>query len=141
MTNPILQERCQSGKSSLPSPYPAHKLVIKRKSLKSIMHAKGWTTYTQIANALGFTRQYIAMIANGIPVSAEFITRLALALDSKQQNWYVHYEIVPRGFIDQEHPTWNQQKNDGQIPYHRFSLMADHRSKEYSVEKCYKFPW
>lgn len=135
LTNNILQEDCQRGKSYLPNPFPAHKLVIRKKSLKSIMTVKGWGTYTQVADALGFTRQYIAMIANGIPVSAEFITRMALALGSRKQNWYVHYEIVPRGFIAENHPTWNQQKTDGQIPYDRLSIMADQRSKDYSVEK------
>lgn len=139
MTNNILQDACQVGKSYLPNPYPAHKLIIKKKSLKSIMQVKGWGTYTQVAEALGFTRQYIGMIANGMPVSAEFITRLALALGSKKQNWYVHYEIVPRGFISENHPTWNQQKHDGQIPYERFSLSSEKRSVDYSVEKKYEF--
>jgi transcriptional regulator with XRE-family HTH domain len=135
MTNSILQEPCQVGKSYLPSPYPAHKLVIKKKSLKSIMEVKGWSTYTQMAEALGFTRQYIAMIANGIPVSAEFITRMALALGNKKANWYVHYEIVPRALISENHPTWNKQKHDGQIPYNRFSISAEFRKNDYLVEK------
>lgn len=141
MTNSILQEPIQDGKSYLPNPYPAHKLIIKKRSLKSIMQVKGWGTYTQVAEALGFTRQYVAMIANGIPVSAEFITRMALALGSKKQNWYVHYEIVPRALLHDNHPTWNQQKHDGQIPYNRFSIAAENRSIDYSVEKTYKFPW
>lgn len=135
MTNNIYQDNIQPGKSYLPNPYPAHKLVIKQRSLKSIMTVKGWTTYTQVAEALGFTRQYIAMIASGIPVSAEFITRMALALGNKSQNWHLHYEIVPRGYIHENHPTWNQQKHDGQIPYERYSINADTRKKDYSVEE------
>lgn len=135
LTNNIYQKGIQPGKSYLPSPYPAHKLVLKRRSLKSIMTVKGWDTYTQVAEALGFTRQYIAMIANGIPVSAEFITRMALALGSKKQNWYVHYEIVPRGYIHDNHPTWNQQKHDGQIPYERYSVNSSLRKKDYTVEE------
>lgn len=141
MTNNILQHPIQDGKSYLPNPYPAHKLIITKKSLKIIMQAKGWGTYTQVGEALGFTRQYIGMIANGIPVSSEFIVRLALALGNAKHNWYNHFQIVRRGMIHENHPTWNQQKQEGQIPYNRFSVSAELRNMDYAVEKCYKFPW
>ena len=135
MENTILQEPLQGVKQYLPSPYPAHKLIIKKKSLKAIMAVKGWSSYTAVANALGFTRQYIAMIANGVPVSAEFVCRMALALGSRKANWYIHYDIVPRGFVESNHPTWNMQKHDGQIPYEKFSVMEEVRKQDYSVEK------
>lgn len=141
MENTILQKPLQDGKYNLPNPYPAHKIVIKKKSLHSIMLVKGWKTYTEVANALGFTRQYIGMLANGIPVSSEFIIRMALCLGNQKNNWHIHYEIAPRGFIQDNHPTWNFQKHDGQIPYNKISPSAEFRKREYSVEKQESWNW
>lgn len=139
MLNSICQENIQRGKSYLPNPYPAHKLVIRKKSLKSIMAVKGWKSYSQMADALGFTRQYLAMIAGGIPISAEFVTRLAACMGDTKGNWHIHYEIAPRGRFHENHPVWNQQKHDGKIPYERLSLSGEFRNNEYYVEKKYKF--
>jgi hypothetical protein len=141
MENDILQEPIQQGKSYLPSPFPAHKIVIKKKSLQSIMITKGWKTYNDVGTALNFTRQYVTMIANGTPVSSEFIVRLAMAIGNTTNNWFIHYDIVPRGYIHSNHPTWNQQKHDGQIPYEKYSLMADLRKRDYDVEKQEYFRW
>lgn len=145
LENSIYRKQLQGGKEYLPneeqagrkipSPYPAHKLVIKKKSLHSIMVAKGWKTYTQVASALGFTRQYVTMVANGVPVSSEFIIRMALCLGNQKYNWHVHYEIAPRGYINENHPTWNEQKYKGQIPYEKYSISADLRKDAYPVEK------
>lgn len=135
MLNDIYQKSCQHGKSQLPNPYPAHKMIIREKTLKNIMLVKGWGTYTDVGKALGFTRQYISMIAGGIGVSTEFIIRLAMCTGNIEGNWYIHFEIAPRGFIDDNHPTWNMQKHDGNIPYERFSSSAEFRSQDYSVEK------
>lgn len=139
MQNSHYQQCNQVAKSYLPNPFPVHKLVIRKNTLKMIMSVKGWKTYTEVASALGFTRQYIAMIANGIPVTSEFITRMALALGNNNGNWYSHYEIAPRGEFDINHPVWNQQKHDGIIPYTRYSSSAELRSKDYSVERRYDF--
>lgn len=141
LENNILQEPIQGGKSHLPNPYPAHKIMIMKKSLHSIMIAKGWKTYADVGHALGFTRQYVAMIASGVPVSSEFIVRLALSLGTQLDNWYVHYQIAPRGYIAQNHPTWNEQKYKGQIPYDKISLMAELRKLDYPVEKQDNFNW
>lgn len=134
--NNILQNGCPAGKSYLPSPFPVYKLILRKGALKNIMIVKGWKTYTQVASSLGFTRQYISMLADAkISVSVEFMSRLALCLGNLRDNWHVHYELAPRGNFDDNHPVWNQEKYNGKVPYTDISPTADLRNKDYPVEK------
>lgn len=134
--NSSLQEEPMSVKSYLPSPYPCYRLVLKKNQMREIMKVKGWRTYEDVAGALGFTRQYICMIdKTRVQVGPEFVTRLAAALGNVIENWWVNFEIIPFGVIDDRHPVWNNAKYGGKIPYSRYSPAANLRKNDYLVEE------
>lgn len=140
MINPlkaILQPNKDNVKSHLTSsPFPSYRLVMRKGRMKQIMTLKGWNTYEAAAKALGFTRAYIQMIdKTRVQVGSEFITRLAACLGSIHENWHVHFEIIPWGVVDENHPKWNQAKHDGEVPYQQYSPSANLRKDEYSVEE------
>jgi transcriptional regulator with XRE-family HTH domain len=136
MLNIILRRVTGKGKPILTNPNPEHKLIFKRGALDYIKKVKGWKTDSQVAQALGVTRAYINMIRNEkASVSANVVTRLAFLLGSTGNNWWVHFEIVPRCNVGKNHPLWNMEKYNGRIPYDEYSPMAELRSRDYEVEK------
>lgn len=147
MLNNVYQKFIRNGKLNLPtgktylsSPFPVHRLVLKKDALRDIMRVKGWKTYADVGSALGFTRQYIAMLVNTkVSVSSEFISRMAVSLGNISENWHIYYEIIPWGVYDHNHPLWNKEKHDGKIPYEKYSIAAELRKKDYSVEKLDHF--
>lgn len=136
MSNACLQKEPRNVKTYLTSPYKKFRIILKEGVIYDLMRVKGWKNLSQVAEELGFTRQYIHMLVKAkVSASAEFITRLAACLGSIDKNWHVHFMIVPCGNFHENHPTWNMQKHDGKIPYRRYSTNAEHRKKDYSVEE------
>jgi transcriptional regulator with XRE-family HTH domain len=133
----ILPRRLKFSKRYSPNPTIEYRIVFKKGALAAIKIAKGWHTDAEMARALGVTRSYINMLKKTrVSVTATVITRLAAQLSNIGQNWWLPFEIVPWGVIDQNHPIYNQEKYMGQIPYNKFSLSADFRRKDYRAEKC-----
>ena len=77
-------------------------------------------------------------------VTATVITRLAVALNNIEGNWWIYFEIIPRGVKDPKHPVWQHERNAskglnmekfyGRVPYTPYSITAAERKSEYSVE-------
>ena len=69
------------------------------------MKAKGWRTYQDAANELGFTRQYVCMLDKArVAATHIVISRLATALGITNGRWWIHFEIVPHGVTDPNLP-------------------------------------
>lgn len=135
MSNATLQKNKLIGKSHLPSPFYSFRLVLKAGAFRAIMKVKGWKTYEEAGQALGFTRQYIQMAdKTGVQVGPEFITRLAACLGNISQGWWIPFEIIPHGVADENHPLWNDAKYFGKIPYRRYSPVGEARKNDYSIE-------
>ena len=137
MFNYMLHLVAKKRKSILPNPNPGLKLVFKKGALALIKRAKGWGSDSEMARALGVTRQYISMMSKGrVNVSHTVITRLAYQLGNVNGKWWLHFEIIDRGeVVEQNHPLWNEEKYQGCIPYAFGSVSASLRSKDYEVEK------
>ena len=127
----------RKGKSRLPNPAPALKLVFKSGEVEKIKGIKGWRTDRDMAVALGITRAYVSMMSKRrVSVSHHIILRLAFLLGNLRGAWWVHYEIVDAGEpVDPNHPVWNEEKYQGRIPYRRHSLNAQLRSQDYKIEE------
>lgn len=113
-----------------------YKLVFKENALKSIMDAKGWETWQDVATATGYTRSYICKLntPDG-EITHSFMIALALCLGSVEKNWWVHYRIVPKGEkIDPDHQIFNYAKYNGTVPYRPNSPSAEFRRKDWDVE-------
>lgn len=122
-------------KVSLPSPYMEHKIVFKKGAVEAIKRVKGWKTDVEMAQALGLTRAYISMLRLGkVGVTATVITRLAVALGNVNGNWWEHFQIIPWGVSDPNHPIYNQEKYMGRIPYSQYSQSVELRKKDYKAE-------
>jgi transcriptional regulator with XRE-family HTH domain len=94
-----------------------------------------------MARALGLTRAYISMLnKTRVSITATVITRLAAQLGNIEDNWWIHFEIVPWGVSDPNHPVYNQEKHSGRIPYAQFSSNAQERKQDYKVEQV-EWPW
>lgn len=134
--NGIFPKHRPKGKSYLPNPAPALKLVFKREAIVTIRRAKGWRTDREMAEALGVTRAYVSMMAaRRVSVSHNIILRLAYLLGSIRGNWWIFYEIIESGEpVDRDHPLWNEDKYQGKVPYNRYSSSADLRSRDYEIE-------
>jgi len=125
----------KNGKFYLPNPQLEYRIVFKKGAVEAIKKVKGWTSYSEMANALGITRQYLSMLRlTRVSVTHTVITRLAVILGNVQANWWVHFEIVPYGVKDTNHPTWNYEKERGRMPYKRYSLSAYARKHDYDIE-------
>lgn len=115
------------------------RIVFRKGAVDAIKRVKGWRTDGEMAEALGITRQYMSMLAKTrVSVTQTVITRLAVLLGNVKGNWWTHFEIVPYGVKDENHPVWNQEKYMGQIPYGKFSSSAQFRREEYSIEESDK---
>lgn len=100
-----------------------------------IKHAKGWKTDADMARSLGLTRAYVSMLHHArVSVSSTVITRLAASLGNVEGNWWIYFEIVPRGEADRRHPYLNMEKHNGQIPYNQYSSSGELRKQDYMVE-------
>ena len=121
-------------KHLLPNPNHEYRLVFKKGAIATIKKAKGWKTDSEMARTLGITRSYISMLrATRVSVTANIITRLAAQLGNTEGNWWSHFEIIPWGVQDMNHPVWNMEKLNGRVPYTGFSLHAGGRN--YNAEK------
>ncbi len=128
--------RRKYGKYHLPNPGLEHRLVFKRGAVEAIQRVKGWQNLTEMADALGITRQYMSMLhKTRVAVTHTVITRLAVLLGNIRENWWIHYEIVPYGVKDENHPVWNSEKEMGRMPYDKYSSSAELRKKDYIVEE------
>lgn len=122
----------------LPNPGLNYRLVLRRGTIDRIIKGKTkpWKSYQEVGNALGFCRQYICMLDNqNARATPEFIARFAVAMGNTSDGWYLPFELIPSGVEDQNHPTWNQEKHMGRVPYDRFSLTAEFRKNDYKIEK------
>jgi hypothetical protein len=135
--NTIFHKPRPHGKSYLPNPAPALRLVFKKDVVGTLKKVKGWGTDREMAEALGVTRAYVSMMAaRRVSVSHNIILRLAWLLGSTRGNWWVLYEIIEAGEpVDHNHPLWNEDKYQGRMPYARFSSSAQLREPDYPVEK------
>ncbi len=80
-----------------------------------------------VGKALGYTRQNIALIMGGAPVSTEFMARVAMTTGTWEDKTYSHYfEVVPSPKPD-NHQKWNMEKYNGRMPYEAYSPSADFR--------------
>ena len=123
-------------KSRSSNPGLEHRIVFKKGAVSALMAAKGWRTLTEMADALGLTKSYVSMLTHTrVQVTATVITRLAASMGSVEKNWWVHFEIVPWGVSDPNHPQWNQDKHMGRVPYDRFSTMVHVRGLDYDAER------
>lgn len=137
----IFYKETRKRKTFLPSPGLEYRIVLKKGALKSIMKVKGWHTYEEVAKYLGFTRQYIGMLDGAkVACTHEVITRLAVLLGNIEDGWWVHFQIVPRGVVHENHPTWNQEKHLGRMPYRKHSPQANMRESEYPTEQKTEWP-
>ncbi len=134
--NGILRKLTEKGKSYLPNPAPGLKLVFKKEAFDVIMASKGWKTHAEAAKAIGITRAYVSMMAKRrVSVSHNVILRLAYLMGNIRANWWIFYEIVDAGVpVALNHPTWNQEKYQGRIPYVKRSISADFRGLDYEAE-------
>ena len=132
----FLQPGRNNVKSILPNPNLEYRIVFKKGAVETIKRAKGWKTDAEMARALGLTRAYISMLVKTrVSVSSTVITRLAAQMGNTEVNWWVYYDIVPWGVSDPNHPTFNNEKYKGQIPYDRFSVSEEIRSLDYKAER------
>ena len=133
----ILQLATKRGKSISPNPNPELKLVFKKGAITDIKKVKGWHTDSEMAKALGLTRQYVSMMKKGrVNVTHTVITRLAYQLGNINGSWWSPFEIIDRGeVVDPNHPLWNEDKFRGRVPYAYASDSALLRSKDYKTEK------
>lgn len=140
LLNLILRKSSKIGKSYLPNPNLEHRIIFKKGAIETIKRAKGWKSDADMARALGLTRAYITMLhRTRVSVSATVIIRLAAQMGNLEKNWWIYYDIVPWGVSDPNHPTWNQEKYMGQIPYRKYSESAEFRSREYKTEQLENF--
>jgi transcriptional regulator with XRE-family HTH domain len=131
----ILQGKIKKNKSVLPNPNFEYRLIFRKGAVETIKKAKGWRTDADMARALGLTRAYIAMLhRTKVSVTATVITRLAAQMGNTDDNWWIHYEIVPWGVSDLRHPVWNEEKYQGRMPYGRYSSSAELRKRDYKTE-------
>jgi hypothetical protein len=136
MLNSILQRIARKSKSYLTNPNPEYKIVFKPGAIEDIKKVKGYKNDSLLAQDLGITRAYVSMMKHQkASVTATVITRLAYLLGSTNGNWWAHFEITSRGYIDQNHPLWHNDKYLGKMPYSELSVMAELRGKDYKVER------
>jgi hypothetical protein len=125
-------------KDKLPYPYLNYRLVLKKGLMKKlIMKSKGWRTYTEAGKGLGLCRQYCCLLDHqNATATSTVITRIAAATGNVDGNWHQFFEIVPWGHkgFDSNHPSFNNEKYEGRIPYRSFSPSAESRRKDYDVE-------
>ena len=145
MLNLFFRKKPQKSKSVLPNPNCEYKILFRKNAVRQIQVLKGWKTDAAMARALGLTPQYITMLRNhNASVTATVITRLAVALNNIEGNWWIYFEIIPRGVKDPKHPVWQHERNAskglnmekfyGRVPYTPYSITAAERKSEYSVE-------
>jgi|GEM_PF-5626584 hypothetical protein len=145
MLNLFFKRKSKKPKSVLPNPNLEYKILFRKNAVRQIQALKGWKTDAAMARALGLTPQYITMLRNhNASVTATVITRLAEALNNVEGNWWIYFEIVPRGVKDPKHPVWQDERNAskslnmekfaGRVPYTPYSATAIERSSEYSAE-------
>ncbi len=131
----FLQKVSKKGKSVLPNPNLEYRIVFKKGAVETIKQSKGWKSDSEMARALGLTRQYVSMLhKTRVSVTSTVITRIAALTGNIEGNWHIYYEIVPWGVSDPNHPTFNQEKYMGQIPYNKYSTSAEIREKDYKTE-------
>lgn len=135
MLSAILQKISKRSKSHLPNPNLEYRLIFKKGAVEIIKQAKGWKNDAEMARALGITRQYMSMLhKTRCSVSSTVITRLAILMGNIEKNWWIWFQVVPWGVSNLNHPTWNQEKYIGQIPYDKYSSSADLRKRDYPTE-------
>lgn len=118
------------------SPFMEYRIIIKEGMWEKIRILKGWKTDADAARALNLTRSYISMLTKAkVGCTATFITRLSAALGSTAGNWWAVFRMIPRGDFSPNHPFFNQQKHNGEVPYDRFSIASITRNHDYLVEK------
>lgn len=136
MLNSILQKNGRKVKQYLPSPFPSYRIVLKRDAWDTAKKCKGWKNYADGARAMGLTRQSLMMAdKTRVQIGPDFMCRWAACMGNITGNWHTHFEIIPHGVVDTNHPLWNKAKSEGLIPYERYSPTADFRKNDYLVEK------
>ena len=134
--NGLLQRKPRNRRTQLPSPFPLYRIVLKQDAWDNAKRSKGWRTYQDAASSLGLTRAAIQMAVKGrTQVGSGFITRWAACRGNVFGAWWVDFEIIPKCSVPMNHPAWNKEKHNGIIPYEQYSVAAELRNKDYSVEK------
>lgn len=135
LLNDILQKNDRKVRQHLPSPFPSYRLVLRKDAWETAKRAKGWKTYQNGADAMGLTRQSIYMAdKTRVQVGPEFITRWAACMGNINGNWWIHFEPIPDGVEDLNHPKWNKAKQNGEVPYQKYSLAYFENKSKYTVE-------
>lgn len=113
-----------------------YRFVFKENALKNIMNAKGWDTYAQMGQELGYTRQYISMLDKpNAEITHQFMISIAIALGSLNKGWWVHFRIVEKGAkTSNNHQRFNYDKYNRKRPYRPHSPSAFMREKDYEIE-------
>lgn len=114
---------------------PRGQIIINRTNFIELMKQRRWRNNVDVGKALGYTRQNIALVMSGAPVSTEFMARVGLATGTWEDKTYSHYfEIVPTPVAD-NHQRWNMAKYQGKMPYESHSVSAEFRNQDKPVEK------
>jgi len=110
-------------------------LAFRPGEIRRIMSLKGWSSDRDMAEALGFTKNYICQLRAGAKVSSEVIARLAQELNNQDGAWWSHFELVERHPESLHSPRNNQAKARGQMPYSARSCSSDFRALDNPMEK------
>lgn len=112
------------------NPMFAHEIVFKRGAIEAIRLAKGWSSDAEMAKNLGVTKQYVSNLRNRKAcVSHTILVRLAIVLGNIHNNWWIFFEIIPSHKIkNPNHPAYNFEKLEGQLPYSKTSAAHIYRT-------------
>lgn len=117
------------------SPDLEYAIIFRDGALENIKKTKGWKSDSEMAKNLGLTKQYISNLRHRrSPCTHTVVTRIAAITGNIQDNWHVFYELKPIGFIRTNECQYNQEKYLGQIPYEKYSPMAELRKADHAVE-------
>jgi transcriptional regulator with XRE-family HTH domain len=113
-----------------------YELFLKPGALDSIRKAKGYKNWTELADALKITKQYLSNLKTGtVGVSHTFIIRIAVLLNNLDDKWWTFYEIRPtKRKLSLNSPIFNQEKYDGKLPYAKYSPSGNARKVDGVVE-------
>jgi plasmid maintenance system antidote protein VapI len=113
-----------------------YEIFLRPGALEAVIKAKGIRSYTELAEQLKITKQYLSNLKQGkVGVSHVFIVRMAVLLNNTKQAWWSLYEIRPSTRnMGNNTQQMSKMKYEGQIPYQKYSPVGKLREKDLPVE-------
>ncbi len=113
-----------------------YEIFLKPGALEAIKKAKGFKNWTEMAEALKITKQYMSNIKTcNVGISHTFIIRVAVLLNNLGDKWWTFYEIKPtKRKLSLNSPIFNKEKYDGKLPYAKYSPSGNARKVDGNVE-------